>query len=190
MSSVDFSTFAEPMDHEFTNSEQQITKVGYKVDGQGIKVHCACQTLKSVDYFHEEHGDVTLIEFSDLLAQKNQIMSRIEKLKQSGMEKGEVVRFVKELHKTIPNEMRKKYIDSLHILRCMNAALINIPEWAANREKGKYVIVVAPLTELAPPDQRADLVRLLDTLQSQLTLSIPEPLYSGVNVMPLDRFVG
>lgn len=189
MAKVSFSAFAEPMDHEFSNSSLTITKIGYKVDGKGIKVHCACQTLKSVDYFHEESGDVTLIEFSDLEAQNAQILKRIEKLKTSGMDKSEMVRFVKNLHRTIPNEMRKKFIDSIHILRCMNKSITDIPTWAANREKGKYVIVVAPIADLAPQEQKADLVRLLDKLQSQLTLAIPEPLFNGVNIMPLDRFL-
>ncbi|MEA5216195.1 hypothetical protein [Enterobacter cloacae] len=189
MSSVSFSIFAEPMDHEFTTSTISIKKIGYKVDGTGIKTHCSCHTLKSVDYFHEDEGDITLIEFSDLEAQNAQILSRIEKLKNSGMAKSDVVKFVKELHRTIPNEMRKKFLDSIHILRCMNDSISDIPEWAANREKGKYIIVVAPIAELAPPEQKADLVRLLDKLKSQLTLSIPDPLFKGVNVLPLDRFI-
>lgn len=188
MSAIEFSTFAENMDHEFKHIDCQIDKIGYKVDGKGIKVHCSCSTLKSVDYFHEDSGDVVLIEFSDLAAQNEQINTRIDKLKNSDMEKCDVIRFVKELHKTIPNEMRKKYIDSIHILRCMNNVITNIPDWAANREKGKYVIVVAPLSELVPVTQRAEIARLLDRLQTSLALSIPEPLFNGVKVIPLDRF--
>ncbi|MDN8598649.1 hypothetical protein Q0A17_04330 [Citrobacter sp. S2-9] len=189
MSAVSFSTFAELMDHEFTNTTQKIEKIGYKVDGKGIKSHCSCTTLKSVDYFHEIEGDMIFIEFSDLESQKSQQAILIDELKKSGMGKGTIRLFVKELHKSISVEMRKKYIDSIHILRCMNGKIVDVPEWASNRDKGKYVIVVAPLPELSPKEKRIELLRLLDKLESDLTLSIPEPLFSGVKVMPLDKFI-
>lgn len=190
MNSVSFDSFAENMDHEFRNVDLPINKVGYKVDGEGIKIHCQCRTLKSVDYFHDQNGDIVFIEFSDLAAQNEQIHATIEDVKKSGMQPNNIRQLIGEMHKKIPQEMRKKYIDSIHIMRCMGENITNIPEWASNRGKGKYYIVVAPISELAPETQKGDLVRMLDTLQNRLTESIPDPLFNGVEVIPLNRFIG
>lgn len=189
MNSIPFESFAEKMDHEFTGTELKIEKIGYKVDGKGIKTHCSCSTLKSVDYFHQDENKVSLIEFSDLHAQHTQISCKIEKLNASDMEKADKRLFIKEQYKIIPQEMRKKYIDSIHILKCMNGKISEIPEWAMAQEKGKYIIVVAPISELAPPEQRAEVIRMLDNLQNNLALSIPDPLFDGVSVIPLTRFL-
>lgn len=185
---MNFSSFAEPMDHEFRSVDIKIEKVGYKVDGKGIKFHCSCRTLKSVDYFHEHNNKLSLVEFSDLASQHEQILRRVEKLKKCNLERSEVRRFVKDLHSTITQEMRKKYLDSLHIIDCMQQYFTELPTWIQD-SKGKYLIVIPPIVNDAPEEKKAEISRMVDTLKDNLSLSIPEHLYNGVQVIQLPDFL-
>ncbi|EKM4696737.1 hypothetical protein PX046_17820 [Enterobacter hormaechei] len=183
-----FEDFAENMMHEFRFIDTAIDKVGYKVDGEGIKTHCKCRTLKSVDYFYEHDADLSLVEFSDLPAQHDQIKRRIECLMQSDMDKKEKIRFVKDVSSTIHQEMRKKYIDSLHIISGMEGNIHDVPDWV-KKTKGKYFIVVPPMLNDAPEDKRAEISRMLDMLKNDLSLAIPEHLFVSVSVTQLPEFL-
>ena len=83
------STFLEPIDHEMPNfCDISTNREAYKVDGtHGIKIHCREQELKSVDYYddHPEKGFIYL-EFSDLIAQDNQIKVKLEKIQNLKLE--------------------------------------------------------------------------------------------------------
>lgn len=188
MSVVKFEDFAEHMLHEFRDVETQIDKVGYKVDGEGIKTHCKCRTLKSVDYFHQHDSDLSFIEFSDLPAQHDQIKRRIACLEESNLDRKVRVRFIKDISSTIHQEMRKKYIDSLHIITGMEGAIDEIPEWV-KKNKGKYFIVVPPMLNEAPEEKRAEISRMLDMLKNDLSLAIPEHLFVSVSVTQLPDFL-
>lgn len=185
---MEFSSFAEKMNHEFRNIDIEIDKIGYKVDGQGIKFHCSCRTLKSVDYLHDCNDKLSLIEFSDLAAQHEQILRRVEKLKESNLDRSEVRRFVKDLHGTITQEMRKKYLDSLHILECMKQYFKELPTWAKDN-KGRYFIIIPPIINDAPEEKKAEISRMVDTLKDNLILAIPEHLFVGVHVIQLPEFL-
>lgn len=188
MSNFKFEDFAENMVHEFRFVDTFIDKIGYKVDGEGIKTHCKCRTLKSVDYFHQFANELSLIEFSDIPAQHDEIKRRICCLDESDMDKKDKIRFVKELKSTIHIEMRKKYIDSLHIINGMEGNIIEIPEWV-KKSKGRYFIVVPPMLNDAPEDKRAEISRMLDMLKTDISLAIPEHIFVSVAVTQLPEFL-
>lgn len=187
MALIEFESFAENMLHEFRDNDMPVDKIGYKVDGEGIKTHCNCRTLKSVDYFYEHKSELSLVEFSDIPAQHDQIKRRIAALQQCNLENAEKRRLVKEMNSTIPQEMRKKYIDSLHIISGMPGKINNIPAWV-NKSKGKYFIVVPPMMHEAPAEKRVEISRMLDMLKTQLSLAIPEHLFVSVTITQLPDF--
>ncbi|WP_267248514.1 hypothetical protein [Yersinia sp. Marseille-Q5920] len=188
MDMSDFENFAEEMDHEFKSIDVKINKIGYKVDGEGIKYHCKFNEIKSVDYFHNIEDKLHLVEFSDLAMQHTCILQRIKKIKDCDLDKKEKILHIKELHKAIISEMRQKYIDSLTILRYMPKNISNIPAWAVV-EKGNYIVIVAPTNDNVEASVKSDIVRILDKLKNDLTTSIPDELFVGVKVVKIDSFL-
>lgn len=188
MERVHFSQFLEVMDHEFRTVEIDHNKTGYRVDKVGIKRHCGYPQLKSVDYFHEKDERLFLVEFSDLASQHISILERIDQLKASNLDKKQRSVFIKSLHREISSEMRDKYLQSLTILNKMSDCIDELPDWALVN-KGRLVIIVAPVSDDINDEQKTDIVRVLEKLKDDLTCSIPDDLFLSVKILPVHNFL-
>lgn len=182
------STFSELMDHEFPNSEIVISLDGYKVDGNsGLKRHCNCNSLKSVDYFRDcSQRGFLMIEFSDLVKQDAQIAEKIQQINGCNLNRTLKRELKKQYYKEIHQELVNKCKDSHSIVNVANDVLDNIPESFSNIPK--YIVVVAPLSDL-DESRQTDVMRLIDTIKTKLSQALPQHLYTTVHVLPLERFI-
>lgn len=182
------NTFYELMDHEFEGISITHEKLGYRVDRNGIKVHCKYANLKSVDYFHEIDEKTNFIEFSDLARQHASIMERIAHFKKCDLPKREITNNVKRLHKEIGNELKHKYMDSISIIRKVPKVFDDVPEWMTEGN-AKYIVVVAPLSSEVNDSEANDIIRILEKLKDDLTCSIPDDLLLSIKILPVDKFL-
>lgn len=186
------SSFQETMDHEFSDFPNlKVNKLGYKVDGNsGIKKHCNCNDLKSVDYFCETDGSSYLmVEFSDLVKQDHQIQTKLSSIQTSDLDRPLKKELRKFYFKQIHQELTTKFKDSFSIVGIMKdvkSNLDNIPK--DFNEKPKYLVVVAPI-ESHPEEKKIDVIRLIDEIQNKLTNSLPKQLYLSVKVVPLEAIL-
>lgn len=187
----DIAEFIQPLDHEFTNVATKLTEQGYKIDGDnGIKKHCDLHNLKSADYFYvaeRKNNRFYVLEFSDLLRQREQIAQVISELKQSDLDKSTRTTLVKEQHKKMTKELVEKYKDSLHIVNQIDQYLTQIPD-SFSQSTHHYLIVVPPLDSL-PIEQAVVLAKILDEIKNKVTQAIPEQLYTSVSLITLDKFI-
>lgn len=180
------STFLEPIDHEMpTCCNIKTNREAYKVDGNhGIKVHCCERELKSVDYFddHPDKGFIYL-EFSDLIAQDNQIKVKLEQIQNSDLPKELNIELRRSFYKVIHQELVQKIKDSVYLRNLiMPNHVKNIPSTFS--EIGKYVVVIAPIEE----GKKADIARCIDRWKQSILNSIPKDMHNGVFILPLDVY--
>lgn len=180
------TTFLEPINHEMPSHSEIITKRdAYKVDGkQGIKVHCREPELKSVDYFddHPDKGFIFL-EFSDLIAQDDQIKVKLEEIQKSNLPKELNVEIRKQFYKIIHQELVQKIKDSVYLRNLiMPKHVENIP--ITFNQIGKYVVVIAPIED----GKKADIARCIDRWKQSILNSIPKDMHEGVFILPLDIY--
>ncbi|EEZ81273.1 hypothetical protein VMC_38530 [Vibrio alginolyticus 40B] len=181
------STFSELMDHEFVDCNLKLDIQGYKVDGNnGVKKHCNCNTLKSVDYFRDcNRRGFLMIEFSDLVQQDHQITEKIQKITDSNLAPSLKKEIKKQYYKAIHQELVGKCKDSHSIVQVASTLLNNVPSNFSNTPK--YVVVVAPISDL-DEGKKTDVIRLIDTIKTKLSQALPKHLYSTVHVLPLEKF--
>ncbi|WP_024433969.1 hypothetical protein [Acinetobacter baumannii] len=182
------STFLEAIDHEMPNyTDIVINRESYKVDGdQGIKVHCSERELKSVDYFdsHPTKGFLYL-EFSDLIAQDEQIKDKLKQLDEIQLPK-ELDKEVRKqfYNKKIHQELVQKLKDSVYLnTMIMPKYVENIPEIFGSI--GHFVVVIAPIDE----SKRADVARCIDRWRDAIRTSVPKDMYDSVSIITLDQFL-
>lgn len=186
------SAFQEKMDHEFDDfPDLKLNALGYKVDGKsGIKKHCKCNDLKSVDYFREiNDSSYVMVEFSDLVKQDNQIKAKLASIKASDLDKPLKKELRKKYFKEIHQELTSKFKDSFSIVGIMKddkSNLENVPK--SFDDTPRYLVVVAPIGN-QPEEKRIDVVRLIDEIQNKLTNSLPKQLYLSVKVVPLEAIL-
>ena len=181
------SSFLETMDHEFKEYEEiQLSKKGYKVDGEGIKKHCKLLNYKSVDYYHfDDNRGFMFVEFSDLLKQDAQIQEFIERIGNSDLVKSDKTTLRKLYHKSMNKELVEKYKES-YLIRCiLGSYLDNIPQFF--EDKSSYCIVVAPMDKLELIE-RMERLRFLDILQAKVAGSLPSSTLTDVKIITLDQF--
>jgi hypothetical protein len=182
------STFLETINHEMPNHTNiVIDRESYKVDGEdGIKVHCSDRELKSVDYFdsHPNKGFLYL-EFSDLIAQDEQIKEKLKLLDDIKLPKAIDKDIRKEFYtKKIHQELVQKLKDSVYLKSIVMPKYIeNIPE--DFQTIGHYVVVIAPIEE----SKRADIARCIDRWRDAIRTSVPKEMYNNVSIIPLDQFI-
>lgn len=181
------SSFLETMDHEFKEYEElELSRQGYKVDGEGIKKHCKLLNYKSVDYYHfDDKRGFMFVEFSDLLKQDAQIQEFIERIGNSDLEKADKTTLRKLYHKSINKELVEKYKDSHVIKSILKSCLDNIPKFF--EEKNFYCIVVAPMDKLELIE-KMERLRFLDILQAKVAGSLPSFTFTDVKIITLDQF--
>lgn len=184
---LNIGDYFELMDHEFGNVAIIPNKQGYRVDRDGIKNRCNYANLKSVDYLHESNQQLNFIEFSDLARQHLAIMDKIAEFKACDLEKREITRNIKRLHREIGSEIKTKYMESLCILRKIPKVFENVPAWML-AESGRLVIVVAPPQEDVEESKKEDIVRIFEKLKDDLTCSIPDDIFQSVRVVQVDSF--
>ncbi|MPW44758.1 hypothetical protein [Acinetobacter guerrae] len=182
------STFLEAIDHEMPNyTHIVINRESYKVDGNsGIKVYCSERELKSVDYFdlHPSKGFLYL-EFSDLIAQDEQIKEKLKQLDEIQLPK-EIDREIRKqfYNKKIHQELVQKLKDSVYLnSMIMPKHIVNIPK--IFETIGHYVIVIAPIEE----SKRADVARCIDRWRDAIRTSMPKDMYDSVSIITLDQFL-
>lgn len=182
------STFLEPINHEMPNYISiVIERESYKVDGNnGIKVFCEQRELKSVDYLdsHPSKGFLYL-EFSDLIAQDEQIKGKLKKLDESEIDRKIDKEVRKEYYnKKIHKELVQKLKDSVYLNSViMPNRIVNIPE--IFKTMGHYVVVIAPIEE----SKRADAARCIDRWRDAIRTSVPKDMYNNVSIITLDQFL-
>lgn len=179
------SNFLEVMDHEMPeHTGLQISRSGYKVDGEGIKKHCRFLDLKSVDYFeiNSKHG-LVYVEFSDLFAQDIQIQAKIEVITCSDLPSPMKKELRKVFYTEINKELAQKFKDSQVIHTQMPTKLKNIS--TAFNEIAMYVVVVPPIEA----SKRTEQIKFIDALKNKLTCALPDTLFTSVIVVPLDKFL-
>ncbi|WP_436873221.1 hypothetical protein [Acinetobacter haemolyticus] len=181
------TTFLEDIDHEMPSyCHMSTNREAYKVDGtRGIKVYCGEQELKSVDYYddHPEKGFIYL-EFSDLIAQDNQIKVKLEKIQESDLPKELNKEIRKQYYRVIHQELVQKIKDSVYLRNLiMPNHVKNIPDTFT--EIGKYVVVIAPIEE----GKKADVARCIDRWKQSILNSIPKDMHQGILILPLDIYI-
>lgn len=185
---IDIEQFYELMDHEFANIQIRHDKSGYRVDRNGIKLHCKYANLKSVDYFHEINQKINFVEFSDLARQHSVIMDKIVQFKNCNLPKCEITKNIRRLHKEIGSELKTKYLDSITIARKIPQVFVNAPEWLS-QGASRYVVVVAPISEAIEESKREDVARVLEKLKDDLTCSIPDDLLLSIKIVSVENFL-
>jgi len=186
---VDIDEYFELMDHEFNEVATTPNKKGYRLDRDGIKNCCNYANLKSVDYLHESNSKLTLIEFSDLAKHHLNILDKISQFKSCNLNKREISRNVKRLHREIVGEIKSKYMDSLFIIRKIPDVFDNIPGWMV-AEFGRLIIVVAPSSDDIEKSKQEDIMRVCEKLKDDLVCSIPDDLFHSVKIVQVDSFFG
>lgn len=179
--------FLEFMDHEFNTVAVVPTKQGYRLDRNGIKNCCNYANLKSVDYLHECNEQLNLIEFSDLARQHLAILDKIAEFKACNLDRREITRNIKRLHREIGSEIKTKYMETLCIIRRMPKVFENVPAWMVS-DSGRLIIVVAPTQDDVDESKKDDVVRVLEKLKDDLTCSIPDDIFQSVKVVQVDSF--
>ncbi|MBR7716146.1 hypothetical protein [Acinetobacter nosocomialis] len=180
------TTFLEDIDHEMPNFLTiSVGRQAYKVDGNdGIKVFCSCRELKSVDYFddHATKGFLYL-EFSDLIAQDDQIKAKIEEIKASNLPSSLNLEIRKSYYKIVHQELVQKIKDSVNIRdNIISSHINNLPK--SFSDTGLFVIVIAPIAE----GKKADVARCIDRWKNAIRCSVPQGLFHSVAIVPLNEF--
>ena len=141
------TNFLEDINHEMKEYvELVITKKAFKVDGDnGIKTYCENSELKSVDYFDCDSSDsFQYVEFSDLLAQDDQIKQKIQEIKNVKTLPNKLnAEIRKDYFKIIHQELVQKLKDSKIIRDEMPVYIENIPE--NFQLTGRFLVVIAPI---------------------------------------------
>ncbi|AYO54372.1 hypothetical protein [Acinetobacter wuhouensis] len=181
------TTFLEDIDHEMQDyTTIVISKKAYKVDGDsGIKTKCENSELKSVDYFGCNSPDeFQYVEFSDLLAQDEQIKQKIKDVKKVKILPSKLnLEIRKDYFKIIHQELVQKLKDSKIIRDEMPTYIKNIPE--NFQSTGKFLIVIAPIKE----GKGVEAARVIDYWATSIKQSLPKKWLTGIEFIPLDIFV-
>lgn len=187
--------FFELMKHEFPDIDITLNVSGFKVDGKGngLKIHCGLNNLKSVDYIHKKNNNYfQLIEFKDIYRKQNTKMIHVENLNTPSFdefnnnEHSKKIRNI-DLDNDIKNELVQKYIDTLTMINQMHNYLTDIPEGLQNNPH-RYYIVVAPFHSEIPGERRSILSRLLAQMKSRIKLEIPDELFLDVELIQIEAF--
>lgn len=181
-----FNDFSERMEHEFRDLELSLIVFGFKVDGEGLKKYCKLNELKSVDYIYKENNKFYLIEFSDLATQRNDNLKNIDYIKSSLKENKALLKKQKETeYNEINRELVQKYKDTLIIASTLKNYLSDFP---SDLRLNKYCVIYAPFHKEVEENRKVEITRFLDMLQSKITQAIPDEIFCGVKVIPIEKF--
>lgn len=175
------------IDHEFKGIAPFGSLHGYQIDrDDGIKCHCNLNQLKSVDYYYRYEGSHYKLEFTDLLSQLEQNKAKCQELKATMASCKVRTEFLKMMMNSIHQEIVAKYKDTLHITRALPSHLADVPQ-TIYECKMKLIVVTKPMNQQHVSVQQ-ELVKFFEYVKDSLRNSIPQEMFYGVEVMPLDVF--
>lgn len=176
-------SFKELLNHEFPDfSNMKINQYGYKVDGNsGIKNSIKLNELKSVDYFLFE-TNIEFLEFSDLFKQRELGLETKAEIEKSNLNKSAKKELKKNIQNAINKELIDKFKDSIHIKRKADKEVSDVP--IQGTKISKYIIAVAPIND---EQNKADFVRFLDQLKSNIISGLPSQFLAVVDIRPMDK---
>ena len=181
--------FCEPLDHEFSGIGPIKKLTGVRLDEDwGVKQYCELQALKSADFLVLLKSKHAFLEFSDIGRQIDQTLEDIKAIKKSNVSSALTRSLSKNLRTKINQEARGKYIDTCAIFSSIsnleNQKLHDMPPVSLGC---KFIIVYAPFSQKLQ-NSPADLARVIDQMQNNLTTSIPDEMFHGVEVITLEVF--
>lgn len=191
MAKIELNNFLKKIDPEFRDITEELLERlpnGYLLDNDdGLKKHCNCDNLKSVDFLLEKDGNLYFTEFSDLNSEDGNIREKIKQQincceqAKSCPVKGD---YPKLLQNIKVNDFALKYKDTLLLLLSIKNDLEPKTIFHENTDKWHFLIVYNKKPNL-------DLVRYLDLLKSNIKSSLPTRLLNKDNfkIQNLDNFI-
>lgn len=181
----------ELMDHEVTWLTTKLTSYGYRIDGKrGIKSTIKFTELKSADYI-ADNENLTLIEFSDLLAQQDLINKKVAQIQKSRkanlpLPKSELIKiFTNE----IDTELATKFKDTKFLIEEMQklnpcAKITNA--YHGSNTPTQYQILFAPPNKDTEKGSEIDNSRSFDQLANKVSQRLPNQWNVRVQAACLD----
>jgi|GEM_PF-6138266 len=187
-----WNEFKEKMDHEMSNVPISLLKEGYNLDDdkKGIKISIGFNALKAVDYI-ANNGSLAFVEFSDLYSQQNEIKKQIQTLKRSELEKSDKRKFIKKLGRTIQKELTDKYKDTHFIVSQMQKQKFCLKldgQYRENETLKKYWIIVAPFHDSIADENKVEIARFIDSLESTVSRCLPPIWNVRVSIISINNF--
>lgn len=190
MNKIKLNHFLKKIDPEFRDITKELRKrlpKGYLLDNDdGLKKHCNCVNLKSVDFLLVKEENLYFIEFSDLNSEDGNIREKIkqqiyccEQVKFCPVKKD----YPKLLQNIKGNDFTLKYKDTLLLLLSIKNDLEPETIFHENTDKWHFLIVYYK--------PGPDLSRYLDFLKTQIISSLPARLFNRNNfkIQDLDSFL-
>ncbi len=185
-----WNAYREKMNHELDDTPVRISLLvkGYKLDGEnGIKKAIGVDKLRSVDYI-AENDSLTLVEFTDLYRQQDEILDLIRDLRNThDLSKKNTRKVNKILRQSVLKELREKYLQTLLIIDEMQK--IHFCNQLAERSNNqKYWIIVSPFHPAIAQENKSEMARFLDMLQNTLTTAFPKKWNIKVQIIVIEKF--
>lgn len=191
MAKIELNHFYRKIDPEFRDINKKLLERlpnGYLLDNDdGLKKHCDCVNLKSVDFLLEKDGNLYFTEFSDLNSEDGNIREKIQQ-QISCCERSLCCPVKKDYPKQLQNIKAKdfalKYKDTLLLLLSIKNDLEPKNIFHENTDHWHFLIVYNR-------NPNPDLSRYLDFLKSNIISSLPTRLFNRNNfkIQHLDKFI-
>ncbi len=182
------SDFLELITHELPRESFSLLLSAYKVDGKdGIKCHCECRDMKSVDYFYALANGCRMIEFSDLELQFNSIKIKIAEIKSSDISKPLKKEIVTKYNKEIVKEFSTKYQHSFLIRNQLDKSFSDIPNGMVNGQLEYHIIISRP--DSSDENENMDFTRFLEAFSGKIMQSIPDSMLCPIRVYDISSLV-
>lgn len=182
------SDFLELIAHELPRESFSLLLSAYKVDGRdGIKCHCECRDMKSVDYFYALSDGCRMIEFSDLESQFNSISGKIAEIKGSDISKPLKREIVTNYNKEIVKEFSTKYQHSFLIRNQLDKAFLDVPNGMVGGQLEYHIIISRP--DSSDENENMDFTRFLETFSGKIMQSIPDSMLCPILVYDISSLV-
>lgn len=182
------SDFLELITHELPRESFSLLLSAYKVDGKdGIKCHCECRDMKSVDYFYALANGCRMIEFSDLELQFNSIKIKIAEIKSSDISKSLKKEIVTKYNKEIVKEFSTKYQHSFLIRNQLDKSFSDIPNGMVNGQLEYHIIISRP--DSSDENENMDFTRFLEAFSGKIMQSIPDSMLCPIRVYDISSLI-
>lgn len=182
--------FKETMNHEMKDVDINLSKKGYKFDGQnGIKKSIKVDQYKSVDYIADKCA--SLVEFSDLYRDRYGIDNKIEEVSNSNLSEDSIRMIVRDFKDKTHRDLIAKFNGSIAIITHMQKIEFcnELERYTENNTLKKYLIIIAPFFHhTIPENKRAGLARVISQLQNNVTSGLPQALNAKATIIPLDKY--
>ncbi|HHQ4724051.1 hypothetical protein [Aeromonas veronii] len=182
------SDYLELIAHELPRESFSLLLSAYKVDGRdGIKCHCECRDMKSVDYFYAISNGCRMIEFSDLELQFNSIQNKIAEIKSSDISKPLKKEIVTKYNKEIVKEFSTKYQHSYLIRNQLDRAFLDVPNGMVDGQLEYHIIISRP--DSRDENENMDFTRFLEAFSGKIMQSIPDTMICPIRVYDISSLV-